>query len=97
MFIRNYSRENIILEDDYQEALKVKFDEDQHELDLAERVIVIQRTISVAKGIGLDISSRQKNEENYKSIIKRNMSYNAPNGDFSISLMQGTTRNSGTA
>ena len=41
MFIRNYSRENIILEDDYQEALKVKFDEDQHELDLAERVIVI--------------------------------------------------------
>ena len=25
MFIRNYSRENIILEDDYQEALKVKF------------------------------------------------------------------------
>jgi hypothetical protein len=28
MFIRNYSRENIILEDDYQEALKVKFDED---------------------------------------------------------------------
>lgn len=45
-FIRNYSKEKIILEDEYQAALNVKFDDDEPELDLAERVVVITRTAS---------------------------------------------------
>lgn len=46
-FIRNYDPNIVILEDEYQEALKVKF-EDDLDLDLAERVQMITRTKSVS-------------------------------------------------
>lgn len=47
-FIRNYDRDIIILEDEYQDVLKVKFSEEQELQDIAERVDVIKRTQSVA-------------------------------------------------
>jgi len=46
--IRNYDRDVIILEDEYQDVLNVKFNEQQELQDLAERVDVIKRTQSVA-------------------------------------------------
>ena len=48
MFIRNFSPEQIILEDEYQEVLRMKFTEEEELHDLAERVDVIKRTQSVA-------------------------------------------------
>jgi len=48
MFIRNYDPELIILEDEYQEVLKMKFNEAEELADIAERVDVIKRTTSVA-------------------------------------------------
>jgi hypothetical protein len=47
-FIRNYDRDVVILEDEYQEVLKFKFNEEQELVDIAERVDVIKRTQSVA-------------------------------------------------
>lgn len=47
-FIRNYDPNIVILEDEYQEALKVKFDDDIDQ-DLAERVEMITRTKSVSQ------------------------------------------------
>ena len=47
-FIRNYDPNIVILEDEYQEALKVKFDDDLDQ-DLAERVEMITRTKSVSQ------------------------------------------------
>lgn len=48
LFIRNFSPEAIILEDEYQEVLNFKFKEEAELTDLAERVDVIKRTQSVA-------------------------------------------------
>jgi hypothetical protein len=48
MFIRNFSPEQIILEDEYQEVLRLKFQEEEELNDLAERVDVIKRTQSVS-------------------------------------------------
>jgi len=48
LFIRNFSPEAIILEDEYQEVLNIKFKEEAELTDLAERVDVIKRTQSVA-------------------------------------------------
>ncbi len=47
-FIRNYDPDVIVLEDEYQQVLKIQFDEGQELADLAERVDVIKRTTSVA-------------------------------------------------
>lgn len=47
-FIRNYDPDVIVLEDEYQQVLKLQFDEGQELADLAERVDVIKRTTSVA-------------------------------------------------
>lgn len=47
-FIRNYDRDVVILEDEYQAVLKIKFNAEQELADLAERVDVIKRTTSVA-------------------------------------------------
>lgn len=44
MFIRNYSPETIVLEDEYQDVLRMKFSEEEELAELAERVDVIKRT-----------------------------------------------------
>ena len=59
MFIRNYSREAIILEDEYQEVLKMQFEEEAELIDLAERVDVIKRTSSVADRLGSEVGRVQ--------------------------------------
>lgn len=48
MFIRNYDKDIIVLEDEYQDVLRIKFKEEEELEDLAERVDVIKRTRSVA-------------------------------------------------
>lgn len=47
-FIRNYDPDVVVLEDEYQQVLKLQFEEGQELADLAERVDVIKRTTSVA-------------------------------------------------
>lgn len=52
-FIRNYNPDVIVLEDEYQDVLRMKFKEETELADLAERVDVIKRTQSVADELGL--------------------------------------------
>lgn len=73
-FIRNYNPDIIVLEDEYQEVLRMKFNEAEELADLAERVDVIKRTTSVANALG---ASRGRTQSRFMSMAARNMSYNA--------------------
>ena len=48
LLIRNYNRDLVNLEDAYQDLIKTKFDDNEPDLDLAERVDLIKRSTSIA-------------------------------------------------
>jgi len=61
-----------VLEDEYQDVLRIKFKEEQELEDLAERVDVIKRTKSVAA----EMTAMGRTKSRLQSVAARNMSYN---------------------
>jgi NhaP-type Na+/H+ or K+/H+ antiporter len=72
-FIRNFSPEQIILADEYQDVLRLKFQEEEELHDLAERVDVIKRTQSVSDQL---LGVRGRTESRFMSLSAQNMATN---------------------
>ncbi len=74
----------IVLEDEYQQVLKIQFDEGQELADLAERVDVIKRTTSVAALM----EKQGRSQSRFMSTASFNIRSQSTNQNYLVGLRQ---------